>query len=68
MRPPVDAVPLFARGDHRPSASCPCRPIEAEDMLEPRVVVRIHKRMPDVPDVPPNDALLWRSRARRDVP
>jgi hypothetical protein len=67
MTRPVDAIPIDARGDHRPSASCPCRPIEAEDLLEPRVVVRIHRRMPDPTDAPPSaaDSLLWRSRERR---
>lgn len=63
-RPSVDAVPLFARGDHRPSDSCACRPIAAEDLCEPRTVVRIHRRMPDPSDAPPPDAdaLLWKSR------
>ena len=63
-RPPVDAIPIDARGDHRPSGSCPCRPIQAEDLLEPRVVVRIHRRMPDPTETPPPeaDALLWRTR------
>jgi hypothetical protein len=66
-RPPVDAIPIDARGDHRPSDRCPCRPIAADDLLEPRVVVRIHRRMPDPSDAPPPDAdaLLWRSRERR---
>jgi hypothetical protein len=62
MTRPVDAVPLLATGRHIPSDRCPCRPLQAEDLLEPRTLVRIHRRMPDVPDVPPNDALLWRSR------
>jgi hypothetical protein len=62
-RPPVDAVPILARGDHRPSASCPCQPIEASDLLEPSVVVRIHRALPDPRDAPPEaDRLLWRSR------
>jgi len=64
MTRPVDAIPVDARGDHRPSDSCPCHPIQAGDLLEPRTVVRIHRRMPDVRDVPPPeaDALLWRTR------
>jgi hypothetical protein len=69
MTRPVDAIPLFARGDHRPSDSCPCRPIQAEDLLEPRVVVRIHRAMPDPRDAPTEaDRLLWRSRERRGEP
>ena len=66
MTRPVDAVPIDARGDHRPSDACPCRPIQGTDLLEPGVVVRIHRRMPDPSDAPPPDAdrLLWRSRER----
>ena len=64
MTRPVDAIPIDARGDHRASDSCPCRPIPADDLLEPRVVVRIHRQMPDPRDAPPPeaDALLWRTR------
>lgn len=38
-------------------------------MLEPRTIVRIHRRMPDPTEAPPpeSDALLWRSRERRGV-
>jgi hypothetical protein len=63
---PVDAIPIDARGDHRPSDSCPCVPIEGSDLLEPSVRVRIHRHIPDRPDAPPPDAdrLLWRSRER----
>jgi hypothetical protein len=64
----VDAIPIDARGDHRPSDSCPCRPIEGSDLLEPGI--RIHRHIPDHPDPPPAtaDAMLWRSRERRRDP
>jgi hypothetical protein len=32
MTRPVDAIPIDARGDHRPSDSCPCYPIQADDL------------------------------------
>ena len=49
-RPPpsIHALPVDARGDHRPSASCPCRPILATDMLEPARVVYTHRHAPDL--------------------
>ena len=64
MTRPVDAVPLWASGDHVPSARCRCEPIEGSDLLEPSVLVRIHRQMPDPRDAPPPeaDALLWRTR------
>ncbi len=34
----LHALPVGARGDHRPSASCPCRPILATDMAEAEAV------------------------------
>ncbi len=43
----VHAVPLDAAGDHRPSASCPCRPIEATDLAEPARIVVVHRHVPD---------------------
>jgi hypothetical protein len=66
----IHVRPLDATGDHAASQTCRCNPIQATDMLEPGRVVIVHRRMPDVPDVPPPgaDSLLWRSRARRDAP
>ena len=70
MTRPIDAIPLWASGDHVPSTRCRCEPIEGSDLSEPSVLVRIHKRMPDPRDVPPSDAdrYLWRSRERRGEP
>jgi hypothetical protein len=66
----VDAIPIDARGDHRPSDSCPCVPVEGSELLEPGIRIRIHRHMPDHPDPPPAsaDAMLWRSRERRGNP
>ncbi|MDA8237909.1 MAG: hypothetical protein M0T75_08525 [Chloroflexi bacterium] len=46
----IHALPVDARGDHRPSASCSCRPILATDMLEgPQGrVIYVHRDAPDV--------------------
>jgi hypothetical protein len=29
---PVHVLPVDARGDHRPYASCPCRPVECHEL------------------------------------
>ena len=70
MTRPVDAIPIDARGDHRPSDACPCVPVEGSDLLEPGIRIRIHRHVPDPTDAPPPEAAryLWRSRERRDVP
>jgi len=47
MTRPIHAVPLDAAGRHVPSTTCPCRPIEAVDMLEPGRVVLVHRHAPE---------------------
>jgi hypothetical protein len=64
----IHAVPLDARGTHAASQTCRCNPVQAGDMLEPGSVVIVHRHMPDVPDAPPDDPRLWRSRERRGTP
>ena len=51
-RAPVHVLPVDARGDHRPFASCPCRPLLAGDLLEgPRgTVYYVHRHAPEVTD------------------
>lgn len=44
---PVHALPVDAAGDHRPSASCPCRPILAVSITTPALTVYVHKHAPD---------------------
>ena len=41
----IHAVPWFASGDHRPSESCPCGPVQATDLCEPGRLVVVHRRM-----------------------
>jgi hypothetical protein len=65
---PIHAKPVDAAGHHVPSTTCPCRPIEAVDMLEPGRIVLVHRHAPNPPDAPPNDAILWHSRERRGNP
>ena len=44
---PIHDVPLDAPGRHVPSTTCPCRPIQAVDMLEPGRVVVVHRHAPE---------------------
>ena len=45
----VHALPLDAAGDHVASTTCPCRPIEAADMVEPARLVVVHRHVPPAP-------------------
>jgi len=53
--PTLHVVPLDAAGDHIPSGSCPCKPIQARDLLEPGRIVLVHRHRPDprAADPPP---------------
>ena len=64
----MHALPVDAAGHHLPIESCPCHPILATDMSEPARVVYVHRHATWPRDVPPADAdaLLWRSRERRE--
>jgi hypothetical protein len=59
----IHAVPIGSRGDHRPYASCPCRPIEAVDLADGplgRLILMHH----DAPA--PRFVADWHPLARRD--
>ena len=45
MTRPIDAVPLLATGRHIAGDRCPCLPIQASDLLEPGVLIRIHRNL-----------------------
>ena len=50
-RPDMHVVPIGARGNHRPHSTCPCRPVQAVEMMagtDGRVVY-VHRHVPDVP-------------------
>jgi hypothetical protein len=50
----IHALPVGAKGDHYPYASCPCRPIEAVDMADGplgRLIV-VHRHAPGHPRDP----------------
>lgn len=63
-RTTIHAIPLDAGGDHRPSASCPCRPIQARDLLEPARVIFVHSHLPDRRVVEPTaeTSFAWADR------
>ncbi len=57
----IHALPVDAAGDHRPSASCPCSPMQATDLIEPSRLVVIHRHLPDVPDPAPPAQMVGKS-------
>ena len=67
MTRPIDAIPLDASGRHVPADSCPCRPIQASDLLEPGRLVRVHRHIvaPRDPEPEPEGDGWFLSAAER---